>query len=401
MQKKSFRASAALLALAFTTLSSSASSPMLASIGADFPEVPSLFLSMLSTVPSLICVPVALICGRIAGKRVPFRSLLLFGMAITFLSGIGPFFSRSFYFVLAWRCLFGIGLGLLSPLLNALTLLLFDKEKARTQAGSNTMSTNVGAIVFQLGAGLLCSYYNWRIAFLIYVLILPCMIIAWAFLPEPSSAPLMAVQEASPSPKRTDGSRHGLRPVYPWCLLYFLYCLLFYSLVTETSSVIMKSGFGTAGTAGIVLALFTAGGVAGGFLFRKLSHLEYLVFALSFGMMGVGFSIMILASSILPFTAGEILVGIGFGIFIPAVNTTGGLAVPMENRSKAASILVVWSNLGSFLSAFFLSALSRWLGKGEPRFPFFISMSGFFLLALWFLLLAGRKRRMAADENGR
>ena len=375
-------ARAALLAMAFTTLSSSASSPMLASIGEAFPQVPSLFLSMLSTVPSLICIPVAFLCGRLAGKAISFRFLILSGMLCTLISGVGPCFSQSFFSILLWRCLFGCGLGAVLPLLNALTLLLFEKDQAKIQAGNNTMSTNIGAIVFQLGAGFLCGALHWRYAFLIYLLVLPCTLIAWRFLQEPKQ-----VQTENP-PSDPSYSRKALRPLYKWCLVYFLYCLLFYSLVTETSAVIMERGFGTSGEAGIVLSLFTVGGVVGGFFYRKISHLKNILFALAFGWMAAGFLVMILSGNLYFLTIGEIMVGLGFGLFVPAVTTAGGLCVPVEYRAKATSTLVIFSNLGSFLSAFFMSAVSRLLEISNILFPFWVSFWGFSALTLFFLAVS-------------
>ena len=47
------------------------------------------------------------------------------------------------------------------------------------------------------------------------------------------------------------------RPILKWCNLYFVHMILFYVCVTETSDVVMKSGFGSSMTATVILSLVT------------------------------------------------------------------------------------------------------------------------------------------------
>ena len=158
--------------------------------------------------------------------------------------------------------------------------------------------------------------------------------------------------------------------------------VFFYTLVTQTSNVVTKSGFGSAGAAGTVLALFTVGGVLGGILFRRFTGLSKWVFTVTFACMGVGFLIMALSGSLGMLIVGEMLTGIGFGLYSPAKNITVGFLVADTERTRAASILSICGNIGGFLSAFLLSALANLLGISDCRFMFWCSVAFYLLAAL-------------------
>ena len=71
-----------LVALSFLTLASSAVSPVLASVGEAYPDIPSTMISLLTTIPSLLAIPMTLFCGQIAGKKVSYRVLTVCGLSL-------------------------------------------------------------------------------------------------------------------------------------------------------------------------------------------------------------------------------------------------------------------------------------------------------------------------------
>ena len=87
-------ASVSLLALAFVQLSSSAVSPALANMSQAFPEVSPALIGMLSTLPSLLGIPCTLLCGKIVGRKISYRTLATFGLVISLVCGIAPAFTN-------------------------------------------------------------------------------------------------------------------------------------------------------------------------------------------------------------------------------------------------------------------------------------------------------------------
>ena len=87
-------ASVSLLALAFVQLSSSAVSPALANMSQAFPEVSPALIGMLSTLPSFLGIPCTLLCGKIVGRKISYRTLATLGMVISLVCGIAPAFTN-------------------------------------------------------------------------------------------------------------------------------------------------------------------------------------------------------------------------------------------------------------------------------------------------------------------
>ena len=109
MKQNKNATSYALVALSFLTLASSAVSPVLASVGEAYPDVSSTMISLLTTLPSLLAIPMTLICGHMAGKKVSYRTLTICGLTCNLISGIAPFFTHNFYLIVMWRYLFCCG----------------------------------------------------------------------------------------------------------------------------------------------------------------------------------------------------------------------------------------------------------------------------------------------------
>lgn len=363
------------MAIAFTQLSSSAVTPALANVCLAFPEVPTIFISMLSTLPSLLSAPFTLMSGFLAGQKTKYRTLELVGILFMLISGVAPFFFNNFYIILFWRSLFGIGTGLAIPLLMPLTLKLFSYN-VQGQMGNNSIAINVGAIIFQLIGGLLCTQFGWKSTFLIYFLLLAIFIVVAVYLPEPQ----IIYEKVAQKNKRENF--FDIAKAIKWYIINFFYMIFFYALVTQTSDVIRENAFGSAATAGIVLAIFTVGGVFGGFIFRFSKFILNKIFIIVFTLMATGFLIMALSSNVIVLTLGEFVAGIGFGLFNPAAAIAVGFSVSDQARTKASSLLLIFGNLGGFLSAFALSAIGNMLGFSGGRFSFWASFAFFAFASL-------------------
>lgn len=98
-------ASISLLALAFVQLASSAVSPALANMSQAFPDVSPALIGMLSTLPSFLGIPCTLVCGKIVGQKVSYRTLANLGMVVSLVCGIAPAFTNSFALDACLACL--------------------------------------------------------------------------------------------------------------------------------------------------------------------------------------------------------------------------------------------------------------------------------------------------------
>ena len=93
---------------------------------------------------------------------------------------------------------------------------------------------------------------------------------------------------------------------------------------------------------------------------------------------------------------GSVLVGIGFGINMPALQIFTGLAVPGYARSEAASYLNVFGGIGGFISSFVVTKIVEVLGYQPGRPSFVVCIVGYCLMAL--VICLGQFTKKAAQK---
>lgn len=374
----------ALISLSFLTLASSAVSPVLASVGQAYPDIPSAMISLLTTLPSLLAIPMTLFCGHIAGKRISYRSLAICGLACNFISGIAPAFTHNFYLLLLFRALFGCGTGILTPLVMPIMMSVFQGDEVHRQASRNAVSTNIGAVMFQMLGGVACARWGWEATFLIYIVILPALFVVAKMLPEP---PALSEED-----KKKKVSFSVFAPTIKWCVLYFCHMLLFYVCVTETSSVIFERGFGDSMTAAVILSLVTFSGVIGGWIYKFINGWGIRALGLAYVFLALGYLVMSVCPNVFVMGAGAVIVGIGFGVNMPAIQVFVGMEVPAYARSNAASFANVFGSLGSFFSKFVMTAAAGVFGFQNSQSNFVICVAAYLILAVFCFAFALRAK---------
>ena len=388
LQKNPLRqkaASISLLALAFIQLSSSAVSPALANISLVYPEVSPSLIGMLSTLPSFIGVPCTLLCGKIAGRKVSYRCLAIAGAVLTLVCGIAPAFTNSFALLLLWRALFGMGHGIITPLLMPMVMANFEGEAIYRQTSMNAMFTNIGAVVFQMLGGYSCTAFGWRATFLIYILLVPTVLSTLFLLPEPP-----AQKRQAENKKRNPVA--VLAATGKWCVYNLLHMTLFYVSVLQTSSVVRASGFGDADAAAVILSLTTGAGVLGGYLYKHIKSWQENTLVFAYLTLAAGYLVLAICPNIWIMAVGAIILGIGFGVHMPSMQILVGLSVPGCDRSEAASYQSASGSVGGFISSFVVTRIVSMLGWQPGRSSFVVCVAGYCLMALILFASTSLKR---------
>lgn len=374
----------AICAMSFITLASSATSPALSTIADNFPEASPEAIASIATLSSLTAVPFTILSGLLLGKKVKFRTLASVGLLAVLTGGILPFFCTNVGQILVGRAILGAGTGLCGPIVSTLTLSLFQEEEIAKQFGRNTMATNIGAVIFQLLGGFLCNY-NWRMPFAAYLTVVPVLLIVYLLLPEPENAP---------EEKRLESKRYNLaslkKTVTPhvllWGVLHGLYMVFFYPYVTEISKIICSNGMGDALTAAIIMSVFTAMGVLGGYLFYYLNKKwgKY-VFSIGFFICASAYAVLIFADTASVAGAASGVFGIGYGLLGPAISYYLGIGLDPEYRAASIAAASLLNHLGSFGSPFVMKWLRGIFNTSWERFSFLAGVCFFVVAALGFL----------------
>ncbi|MCR4436441.1 MAG: MFS transporter [Clostridiales bacterium] len=353
----------AVLSIFFIAMGVGTITPAIQNIAEAFPQIGFSTILLVSTLPSLTIIPFTILAGAVAGSKMKYRTLVIVGLILFVVAGIAPAFLNDFTSILISRAVFGMGLGIISPLGNALILKLFEGQARANMLGVSGVVMNVGGIALQMLGAILCSI-NWHYAFLAHLLGVISLVIVLFMLPEPEKEERVAGEKI----KMPAG-------VYIISVLFGIAMMLNYPMLVNMSTIIITGNLGNAASAGMVLSMFTVGGMAAGAIFGKLFQLAGR-FTISIGLVitAAGMAFVTYANSLAVLTLGSTLVGIGFSIIMPAVMMILGSIVPPAGFAIASGILMAVMNVGGFVSTYYMALLAQISGQTSVRFPIFVAM---------------------------
>lgn len=361
----------AIMSFTFLAMGMGTTSPALASIGKAFPDVDFSLILLVATIPALAMIPSSMIGGKLAGGIVRFKTIVLSGIILFIVGGTLPYFMNNFPLILVMRVVLGIGLGLMSPVAPALIMNLFEGKTRENLMGINGVVQNIGGIVFQMLGGILCAIH-WRDTFLAHLLaVIPFLIVLFLLVEPPK------VEKASSEKIKMPGG------VYSWAIIFGVYTLLLYPMLTGMSSLVIDNNLGTAAGAGLALTMFTVGGMISGAVFGQLFRFAgRFTFVAGVLLNAVGYIFMVYGNSLTLLIIGATIVGVGFGIILPAVMMEIGLLVPPQVTPFAISLAIAFMSVGGFLSGFFFALLKGTFGITSMRFPFVFGIACFVLYSV-------------------
>lgn len=365
------RTSLAIMAIFFIIPGALIVNPAIQSIAEAYPTISYTIVLLLSTIPMLIVVPTSLLAGAIAGNKVTYKTLLLVAIILYVVGGTMPFFIRNFYATLVARAIYGVGVGLATPLANALVIRLFDGQKRVNMMGMGSVIINVASTVFMLLSGVI-SAIDLNYIWLIHLIALIPLVLMMMFLPEME-------------PVEHHSSGKVKIPVSVFVLsisLCFVYMNL-NPLLLNMSTIIISEQLGNAAVAGTVLSMYTVGGIVGGAIFSGFFKIAgKMTIPLALIILGFGLGISNFAHSIFMLIIGCTIAGIGFFIIFPAILMEVGQKVSLAASAMVSAMILASINLGGFLSSFYIVFLNTVFNNNAPRLPILIGAIVILLVAI-------------------
>jgi MFS transporter, CP family, cyanate transporter len=350
--------------------------PSLVSVGPILPLIIDAFglshaqASLLTSIPDLLMGVFALPAPWLA-RRLGRDLVLLFALALLAAATVGRAFSFDLFTLLTATAGVGIGIAVAGALIAGFIKARF-AGRAALLMGVYGTALSAGSTVSAAATGPMATLTSggWRFAAGIWSVVVLIGLIAWL---------VVTVSE-----RRIHGSANvaggaeklPVRNAKAWLVALFFACvnLLFYSVLTWTVPMYQESGV-SAGTAGLILATFTAvftvANVIFGWLSRDEDRRGWL--ALSAGLALVGLSGIALAPTLAPFVWISIFAfGLGGAFAL-------GMTLPLDN-TKSVSEANAW-NAFVLMIGYVIAACGP-LMVGRVR-----DVSGSFTPAYW--LLAG------------
>lgn len=377
MQSSQAKTSLALMAIFFVIPGALIVNPAIQTIADAYPTIPYTMVLLLSTIPLLVVVPMSLISGALAGNKVKYKHLLFVSMVFYVIGGSLPFVFRDFYAVLAARVIYGIGVGILTPLANGIIIQLFEGQKRANMMGMGSIVINVASTIFMLLSGLI-SAIDLSFMWLIHLIGIVPLVIMMLYLPEP---------------ERVEHHQHT-KVKMPVSIYFISLATVFIymnlnTMLLNMSTIITTENIGNAATAGTVLSMYTVGGILGGTVFGKYFKLfGKMTNSSALVVMGIGLGIIYFAGTIPMMIVGCSIAGIGFFILFPALLMDAGQRVSLVASAMVSAMIFSSINLGGFLASLYIGFLSQLFSSPSPRLPIAVSMAVMFMAAaIWGLIV--------------
>ena len=370
---------------ALTSLPGLAVSPILGELSTIFPHATELDIQMLTSLPSLLIIPLVLLAGKLAEKR-DFIRLLRVGLWLFAASGVLYLFSSRMWQLMAVSALLGIGAGLIIPLSTGLISRYFTGEYRVRQFGYSSAITNMTLVVATAVTGYLAEVH-WRLPFAVYLLPLISLVLSAYLKKDAASVTIKQAAAIIPPIQSTPviSGKYGIH------IRHLVQLMLFYGLVTYVVLAVtfnlpflMEAHHFSSGNSGLMISLFFLAIMAPGFMLDSLVKLLgnktklYSLLAIAIGLLLIWISPT--EWLIVP---GCILVGLGYGIIQPLIyDKTVDTAIPQKTTLALAFVMVM--NYLAILLSPFITDFFQWIfHTGSQEFPFIFNLCITILIMYW------------------
>ena len=383
---------AALCAVSLMGMGSLALSSGLAYIQQEFPDIGTMWIQLLVTGPVILQIPTALMASWLSTK-FPKNFLILFSAALFLFCGVVPFFLHNFWLILALRILYGAAIGLGPTVSSSLIFQVFLDEDERSRVvGLTGAFSMLGGTYYTLVGGLL-SEIGWQYCFLSYLIGIPILLLALAFLPWNITA----------ADGRTISVQHGhavyrVKPEVYWiAFLFLIYFTLYFAYTNNISAFVLNSGLGGSSESGLSYTIVNLSGFFGGLSFYFIrKRLRYWTLPFSVAVTGLGFFVIATAHSLAAVFIGSFLHGIAIGWYTPNNSILYGEIMPPEAMTFTLGVTTAIGNIGQLVSTVVFVAVSDALNITTERGILLMSSYGYVILVVVcavYIWLRIRKRK--------
>lgn len=375
MNRKQKLSVIAIISMFMTGAGGSLENPAIQMIIEAWPNISTTNIRLMITLPSLVSMFIMMGIGNFVGKKISYKNASILGTILSLVGGLVPFFMHpNWVFVLFFRALLGIGVGLFS-IRNPLLMQSVPSEDLAKYIGIGGIFGNLCSVTINPIVGNLTTY-GWQYAFLSNLMFLIPGILAILFLQEP---PHQNVTMDQKTPKK-----NGKLPtsVYFYIIMQFFATMSLYPMLSGIASYLTEIGIASPTIAGYVLSIYTSGGLVGNALLSKLQKQlkdKFLFLALLGPILGC--LAVVFTGNILLISLGIFISGFGFCSMMSVLQVYIGKTCNENNIAQASLIVLAINQLGVFLSSYYIAATAK--------LPFFkLEMENtYFSCALVYLIL--------------
>ena len=302
-----------LTASSLTVMAGATIAPLLPLMSKVFKDTPNAeFLSKLAlTLPSLMIAFVSPLAGYIIDKFGRIK-LLLISLVLYAVGGTSGLYLDDLYSILAGRAVLGVAVAGVMTTTTTLIADYLEGVERNKFMGLQGAAMALGGMVF-VGSGGVLADVGWRYPFALYFFSLVLFPLALIYLFEP---------QVTPQEKKVDLDT-GSGVTYPKFLVNFVYLVTFVGMVmyylvpVQLPYFIKELGIQKNVLTALAIAVATLTAAIASFSYRRVKErLSFVqIFALAFGLMGVGYCVVGVAQSYYVVVLGMFIGGAGAGFY--------------------------------------------------------------------------------------
>lgn len=348
--------------------------PILAVMALAFPGEN---VNLLVALPPLFIIPASLVVIRLS-YYISKKTILTIGQTLFIIGGLGGAIAPNYEFLLATRVFFGLGCGLVYPVVPTLISQFYKgQERYNMMGGANAVGSII-AMSFSVISGTL-ALFGWRYPFLINFFFVGVLIMQLVFLPKvPPEREMKYRKEAD---KLTPKQKKIGHSAWAWIAIMFVSMTIGMVYLLKVAIFITESGLGDSVLAGLVSSATTGTALAASLLFPlAFKHLKRWTILVPMAAAALSFALFAFAANVPMLFAGAMAFGVYLGTLIPYMQTSVSGTVHPIRRTFALSLLAMAMFAGQAASSVFVAMMEIIIGTSMVALFQMMSLSFAFLL---------------------
>ena len=330
--------------------------PILAVMALAFPGENT---NLLVALPPLFIIPASLFVIRLS-YYISRKTILTIGQILFIIGGLGGAIAPSFEFLIATRVFFGLGCGLVYPVVPTLISQFYKSQERYNMMGAANATGSIVAMSFSVISGSL-ALFGWRFPFLINLFFLGVLIMQLVFLPKvPPEREMKFRKEEDKLSREEKKIGHS---AWIWIIIMFVSMTLSMVYLFKIAIFIAENNFGDSVMAGIASSVTTGTALMMSIIFplafRLLKRWTILI---PMGAVALSYILFAVSTSMAIVFVGASIFGIYLGFLIPYMQTSISDTVHPIRRTRALSLLATAMFAGQAAASIYISTMEAILG---------------------------------------
>lgn len=354
-----------------------------------FSDVSRANIELLIVIPTggvLLGTVISGLVSNLLGKKYT----VIAGLSISLVFGIIPAFIFNYPAILISRAMFGVGMGIFTPLSVSYITDLFPEETRNRLLGWRNSVGAIGDSIMLFIAGFLINI-SWHTTYLVFLFLLVPILLVMFFVPKHYDNIVSEDgKEVEEDVKVKPTTNFG---VIQLAFIFLLVCLFYSAISLKLASYVVNNHIGSAAAATRIFGFLVLCSIFSGLIFEKIAKwfgkytvtIFYIITAISMIVMSFTTSIPVLLVLVLA-------AGFCNGIINPALTARMVHYSPKGSMNFTTSIIIIGINIGFLIAPYFFQFFGEMIGNAGPANMILWSGIFYVLLAVYDLVVVKKDK---------